>query len=277
MTSAVARISDELNQRFFVDYPMDAARKIEQLPVAVVAEAIARLPAKVVAPVWENLLPETAARMMSALPDALSVQLLAELPPSRAVRILGFMPEAEMTRRVSGLDPTLAEDLETLLSYRRDTAGRMMNTVVSTFRRDATVADTLQRLRDSGMTTARSLFLVDDEQHLTGKVSITTVALSQPEATLGMLEEPIVAAVRPIDSLSEITEILQSGRILDLPVIDLDGVLLGAITHDDLARTIQKDATLDLQTMVGASKDERALSSPFLLCGSACPGFKSIC
>jgi magnesium transporter len=46
-------------------------------------------------------------------------------------------------------------------------------------------------------------------------------------------------------------------------VLNLDGILLGAVTHDGLARTIQKDATADLQTMVGASKEERALSSPF--------------
>ena len=49
---------------------------------------------------------------------------------------------------------------------------------------------------------------------------------------------------------------------MDLPVVDPDGILLGAVTHDDLVRTIQKDATLDLQTMVGASKEERALSTP---------------
>ncbi|MGA9251740.1 MAG: magnesium transporter [Roseobacter sp.] len=262
MTTATMRISDELTQRFFIDHPMDAARKIEQLPVADVIEATARIPVKIMTPVWQNLLPETAARLMSAFPDALSAQLLAELSPSQAVRILGFMSEADVEQRVSKLDPSLKKDLETLLSYPVNTAGRLMNTVVSTFRKDATVADTLQRLREGGMTTARSLFLVDDAQRLTGKVSITEVALSQADTTLGMLEEPIVAAVRPIDSLSEITEILQKGTILDLPVVDLDGVLLGAVTHEDLARTIQKDATLDLQTMVGASKEERALSTP---------------
>lgn len=262
MTTAITRISDELTQRFFIDHPMEAARKIEQLPVTDVLEATARLPAKIMTPVWQNLLPETAARLLGALPEAMSGQLLAELSPSQAVRILGFMPETEMQALIANLDPALKKDLETLLSYPLDTAGRLMNTAVSTFRQDATVADTLQRLREGGMTTARSLFLVDDAHRLTGKVSITDVALSKPETTLGMLEEPIVAAVRPIDSLSEVTDILKEGTILDLPVVDLEGILLGAVTHEDLARTIQKDATLDLQTMVGASKEERALSTP---------------
>jgi len=262
MTTSVTHINDELTQRFFIDFPMDAAHKIEQLPVADVVDATARLPVKIMTPVWQNLLPETAARLLDALPETISGQLLAELTPSQAVRILGFLPEADMKQWVASLDPTLRKDLETLLSYPPDTAGRLMNTVVSTFRRDATVADTLQRLREGGMTTARNLFLVDNDQRLTGKVSITDVALSEPETPLGSLEEPIVAAVRPIDSLSEITDVFKKGTVLDLPVVDLDGVLLGAISHEDLARTIQKDATLDLQTMVGASKEERALSTP---------------
>jgi len=262
MTTAITRITDELTQRFFIDHPLDAARKIEELPIADVLEATARIPAKILTPVWQYLLPETGAKLLGALPDAISDQLLAELTPSQAVRLLGFLPETDVKERVSRLAPVPQRDIETLLSYPRDTAGRMMNTAIYTYRSDSTVGDTLERLRKDGMSTARSLFLVDDGQRLTGIVSLTDVAISQPEVTLAALEQPIVAAVRPIDSLSEITEILKGGNVLDLPVVDLDGVLLGALTHQNLARTIQKDATLNLQTMVGASKEERALSSP---------------
>lgn len=264
MTTATAltRVSDELNHRFFVDHPIEAARKIEELPVSDVIEAAAHLPVSILTPVWQTMLPETAARLMAAMPEAVSDELLAQLSPSQAVRLLGFMSEAEMEQRILRLDPGLKKDLETQLSYPPDTAGRLMNTAISTYRRDDTVGNTLERLRESGMTTARSLFLVDDGQHLSGRVTLIDVALSQPETLLSALEQPIIGAVRPIDSLSEIAEILSDGNILDLPVVDLDGVLLGAISNQDLGSTIQRDATVDLQTMVGASKEERALSSP---------------
>lgn len=262
MSAAIARVTDELHQRFFTDHPADAANRIEQLSVADVIDVVAHMPVKVLLPVWQKLLPETASRLLSALPDGLSDQLLTELTPSQAVRLLGFMPEAELHERVSRLDPALKHDLESQLVYPPDTAGRLMNTTVSTYRRDATVGDTLQRLRDDGMTTARSLFVVDSTQCLTGKVSLTDLALSQQSKTLGMLEQPVVVSVRPIDSLSEIGQIFEQGNVLDLPVVDLDGVLLGAVTNEDMGRTVQRAATVDLQTMVGASKDERALSSP---------------
>jgi len=262
MTADPIRAADALNRRFFVDHPLDAARRIEQLSATDVVEAAKRQPVKILTPVWRRLLPETAASLLRALPDDMADQLLADVPPAQAVRLLGHMPDDEVAARLSRLDPAIKKDLETLLSYPRDTAGRMMNTNVSTFRREATAGETLQRLRGSGMNTARSLFLVDEVQRLTGKASLEDVALAPPEKTLGELEQPIVAAVRPIDSLSEISQIFEDGDVLDLPVVDLDGILLGAVTHADLARTVQKDATVDLQTMVGAGKEERALSSP---------------
>ncbi len=262
MTADPSRAIDALNRRFFIDYPGDAAIKIEQLPMTEVLDAVIRLPVKTVAPVWRRLMPETAAKLLRGVSEDMADGLLSEIPPSQAVRLLGYMPQEEVSVRLSRLDPSIRKDLETLLSYPPDTAGRLMNTNVSTFRRSAEAGSTLETVRQSGMNTARALFLVDDEHRLSGKATLADVALASGDALLQEFEQPVTAVVRPIDTLAEISQIFEDDGVLDLPVVDLDGVMLGAITHDELARTIQKDATADLQTMVGASKDERALSSP---------------
>jgi magnesium transporter len=256
------RAVDALNRRFFIDYPLDAALKIEELRPADVTEAASRQPVQILAPVWRRLLPDTAARNLRALPDELADRLLAELPPPDALRILGHLAKEERYRRLARLDVAIRKELETLMSYPPNTAGRLMDTGVLTFRREMTAGGALNRLREQGMKTARSLFLVDDAQRLTGKASLQDIALAIPGTTLGALEKPVTASVRPIDSIEVVTQAFESQQILDLPVVDLDGVFLGAVTHDDLAQTIQEDATVDIQTMVGASKEERALSSP---------------
>lgn len=262
MTGDVHQVADRLNRLFFANHPDEAARMIERLSLADAVDAARRQPPAILAPVWRNLLPKTAAALLDALPDAMADELLARTPPAQVVRLFGFMEEDEVSARLGRLDPGLRKDLELLLSYPADTAGRLMNTSVATFRRDAIARDTLRQLRESGMRTASSLFLVDGAQRLTGKALLTDVALAPPDKTLGELEQPVVAAVRPIDPLSKITEVFEATSMLDLPVVDLDGVMLGAITHDDIARTIKTDVTADLQTMVGASREERALSSP---------------
>ncbi|HLF12967.1 MAG TPA: magnesium transporter, partial [Gammaproteobacteria bacterium] len=47
-----------------------------------------------------------------------------------------------------------------------------------------------------------------------------------------------------------------------LPVIDIHGRLIGAIRHDALLKTLEEAASVDIQMMVGAGREERALSPP---------------
>ena len=262
MVADPVRVGDALNRQFFVDHPLDAAREIESLQVSDVAEAAARQPAKVLAPVWQRLLPERAASLLQALPAPLADRLLEELPPARALRILGFLPAEDSEARIERLEPGVREDLRLMMSFPPNTAGTLMNTGVAGYPRAMTVGEALEMLKVRKMKTARSLFLVDDDHRLTGKVGLQALALAAPEQRLAELEEPLEAVLQPVALLEEVTTAFETNRVLDIPVIDLDGILLGAVTHDSLARTIQQESSVDIQTMVGASKDERALSSP---------------
>jgi len=257
-----AIVADTLNREFFTDCPFEAAREIEALPAAVVAAAAARQPAIALAPVWQRLLPERAAELLRALPDQLADRLLEEMPPHRAVRILGFVPEPEADERIARLADDIRDDLLAMKSYPPNTAGRLMNTGVAGYRRTLTVGDVLNVLRERKMKTARSIFLVDDEHRLTGKIGLQQLAVASADQRLESLEEPLEAVLRPVALLEEVTAAFQNNRVLDIPVIDLDGVLLGAVTHDSLAGAIQQESSADIQAMVGVSRDERALSSP---------------
>ncbi|HEX7719133.1 MAG TPA: magnesium transporter, partial [Woeseiaceae bacterium] len=66
--------------------------------------------------------------------------------------------------------------------------------------------------------------------------------------------------VTPVTSKDEVVELLERYQLADLPVVDIDGRLLGVIYHAKLLQAIQEDATVGMQMMVGASPDERALS-----------------
>ncbi len=47
-----------------------------------------------------------------------------------------------------------------------------------------------------------------------------------------------------------------------LPVVDIHGRLIGAIRHEALLKTLEEAASVDIQMMVGAGREERALSAP---------------
>ncbi|HKU37541.1 MAG TPA: magnesium transporter, partial [Polyangiales bacterium] len=61
----------------------------------------------------------------------------------------------------------------------------------------------------------------------------------------------------------EVVEVLEKHRLASLPVVDLDRRLIGVISYDALLKAAQQDAVADAQAMVGASREERALSTPW--------------
>ena len=62
----------------------------------------------------------------------------------------------------------------------------------------------------------------------------------------------------------EAVELLNTRDLTTLPVVDGGFRVIGVLSHDALIQSVREDATAGLQTMVGAGKEERALSSPSL-------------
>ncbi len=262
MPGDAARAVEALNRRFLLEHPTEAARRIEEMPSAEAASHLAEQPVHVLVPVWRWLVPDVGASLIDHLPEALVRGLLSELLPNEAIRLLGLMEEAERERYLELLEPDIRSELQTLMVYPEDSAGRLMDTRVTAFRKSMTVGDALDSLRRARAKTARSLFLIDDENKLTAKVGIQDVAVADPDQRLESLADPVIAAVNPMAPQKEVAETLERFKLADLPVIDVDGVLLGVVYHATLVQTMQEDATASIQTMVGASKDERALSKP---------------
>lgn len=258
----LAAAQDLMTRRYLRDFPVEAARRIEELDLSEVLDAVSRQSAATLAPVFAFLMPDTAARLLAALPDGLGDRILEELQPAQTLRIMASLPEEEQATRRTRLEPAVRDELERLGSYPPDTAGRLMNPGVAAYPRDLTVGQLLRALGESGMLTARSLFLVDGAGRLTGRAPLKDVALSSRDLPLSALELPTRTSVHPMDPMDTVTSAFEGYRILDLPVVDSEGVFLGAVTHDDLARAVQEDATIDIQTMVGAGRAEKALSTP---------------
>ncbi len=69
-------------------------------------------------------------------------------------------------------------------------------------------------------------------------------------------------SVQAIASRDEVIETFESHRVASLPVVDFEGRLLGVLRQRELIRAATEEATANAVTMVGASTEERALSSP---------------
>jgi len=159
------------------------------------------------------------------------------------------------------MEPGAARLVGALMAYEPEAAGRLMDPRVASFRISMSVGEALERMRSFKKSRAlRDLFVVDDDGKLSGRVEIQDVAISAADERLQRLARPVAAAVLDVAPRQEVVEKFEQHRLPALPVVNLSGRLVGVIHQSALVAALQEEASLDIQTMVGVSKDERALS-----------------
>ena len=252
-----------LNERFLLDFPQEAARELETLPAEEAAALLGAAAPRAAVRAWQALAPDVAQLVLARLPAPLAGQLLAEAEPAAAAAALAQAEPDERDALLAALDPQVGRELRALLEYPPEAAGRLMDPRVSPLRAGMTVAEALARLRAMPRRGVRELFVVDDEGRLAGRVEVQDLATAEPAATLRSLTHGVVAAVRELDPREDVAAALQAHPVSALPVVSHAGRFVGVIRQAALVAALEHEASLDVQTMVGASRDERALSSPW--------------
>lgn len=261
--SAELRLPAEsaLEGRYLKDYPREAARRLEAMPTEEAAEVIAAHPLALVVPVWEQLAADVQERLLECLPEATVERLFSEMDPPLAAELLLRLEAEARTRWLARMEPAAAKLAQRLMAYPPDSAGRLMDPRVVGLRPEMTVAEALARMKGFRRTRAlRELFLVDEAGRLAGRVELQDLAVALPEEILAQLSRPVTAAVLDLAPREEVVERIEQHRVPALPVVNVAGRLIGVIHQGALVAALQEEVSVDIQTMVGASKDERALS-----------------
>ena len=250
-----------LNRAYLRDYPDEAARSAGLMPKG---ELVAVLTAETVPDaiaLWEALPGDTAADVLDGLPTELLAQLLSRSEAVRTARLLTRLPAAERERLLAPLDAIKRRELEDLARYAEDSAGALMDTHFLPLSDGMTVREVLQRIRKIRPRFTRQLFLVDHRGRLCRMVELHALAIADPAARLSAVAKPVPQTVLPTAGREEIVAAFDTQTLTDLPVVDIEGCLLGVVRYDALIEVLREESSADIQTMVGASKDERALSA----------------
>lgn len=251
-----------LGRRYLLDYPREAARQLEKIPAAEAAALLATQPTNVVLPVWQAFSHDVAAATLDSVAAPLARQWLSEAEPLVSASVLAQFDAQGRSRMLGLLDAPVAKELDQLLQYPDDAAGRLMDPQVAPLRAGFSVADALARLRRSRSTGLREMFVIDDDGRLAGRVEIQDLAAAEPTAPLREITRRLIAVVKELDPREEVVSVLQRQPITELPVVDDEGRLVGVIRQAALVAAVESESSLDIQTMVGVSRDERALSPP---------------
>lgn len=249
-----------LNQYFATTQPGLFARRVEALAPQEAVEVLQSLPEAVLVDVWERLSPDLAREFLVFLPEGLATTVFSQLTPTALVNLFADMETDVRAQYLQRVSESVRHEIGTVLVYPEGSAGRKMDSRILAMRSTDWVEDALARLRKHKNT--RVIYTIDDDSHLLGRLSLESVALAGPETELGSIATPIEVVVNAVDPLEEVVSLFETLKVEDVPVIDVNGRLVGHFEQRNIAGVIKSESTSDLQAMVGVSRDERALSAP---------------
>jgi magnesium transporter len=207
--------------------------------------------------------PEAGAAMLADRSAEDLAELLQELPSDDAAALIEHLPETLSIAVLDLLERREAGDVQNLLEYAEQTAGRIMNPNVFALSEDLTAGEAIAALQTSrDVEMVFYLYVVDVRRHLVGVVSLRRLLLVATETPLKRIMTTDIMSSRVDTDQEEVARMVASYNLLAIPVVDEEHKLVGIITVDDVIDVIKDEATEDIYRLAGMAGDEHISTPP---------------
>jgi magnesium transporter len=149
-----------------------------------------------------------------------------------------------------------ASNIVDLLRYEPHCAGGLMAKELIKANVNWTVVQCIDEIRRQGEKVEKiySVYVVDRQGVLIGRVSLKKIILARNDTRIADIYEPDIISVETFREDVEVAEIMQKYDLEAIPVVNVQGRLLGRITIDDVVDVITEQAETERQLMSGLSE-----------------------
>ncbi|MCB8924955.1 MAG: magnesium transporter [Ardenticatenaceae bacterium] len=244
---------DELQGELERVHPADIAVLLDELETETAVALFEMLPIEIASEVLDETGGQVRQELVEKVDDERLADLLDELPMDDAAEFLEDLPDEISDRLIGLMEPEEAAEVQELLAYEEETAGRLMTRDVVALRRQWTVNETFEYLRSlEDAETLHYLYVVDRDNKLIGVVPLRTLILSQPNATIESLMSRDVASIPVTADQEELAEFVTRYDYFVVPVVSEENELLGVVTVDDVLDIFEEEVTEDIQRLGGS-------------------------
>jgi magnesium transporter len=262
-------------------HPVDITALLSDFDSAACKYVISLLPYPVGSEIFTHLDADTLRKFIRVYEAAEFAEFLPSMDSDDAVDILNETPvrfREEVIARLS--DGQMAQHIVELLRYDDDCAGGLMAKELIKANVSWTVVRTIEEIRRQAENVEKiySVYVVDDEDILLGRVSLKKIILSKSHTLIRDIYEEEIVSIETYRGQREVAEIMERYDLESVPVVNVQGKLLGRITIDDVVDVIREQAEEEINLMSGISEtveeDESIWVSaksrlPWLLIGMA--------
>ncbi len=215
------------------------------------------LPIDVRAQIVKDLDSETRTNFLKVFNPKEITEIINLLDSDDAADILNELPIKTSEEVIAGLDALLRAQVIDLLRYDENVAGGLMAKELIKVKINASVVQCVEEIRKQAeiVTKFYTVFVVDDQDKLLGKVSLQDIVTTEANKSVADIYEQDVISVETYMPDTEVAEIMKKYDLESVPVVNVHGQLVGRITIDDIVDVITEQADEERQLMSGITED----------------------
>ncbi|MDO9585471.1 MAG: CBS domain-containing protein [Syntrophales bacterium] len=221
-------------------HPADLADIIEDLDIHQRAAVFQSLDAETAAETLEETDPKIQVSLIEGMNPADASDIIEEMSLSEAADLLGDLSGEMAEGILKEMEQDIAEYVKELLTHPEEKAGGMMTTSFLQFPPATTAGEAMEIVRREAedMDFIYYLYVVDEEEHLLGSLSLRELLVAPPGEILGNLMDTRVISVSLDEEKEEIARNFAKYGIMALPVLDETNRINGVIIFKNLLEVV---------------------------------------
>lgn len=251
-----------LIQPYFEKDPTMAAAHLEKMEEKEAIGVLKEISPPIAVAIFPHLSTSVAAHFLKTVPSELFIKIVEGLAPQQGAAIFLKLSPEERSALLDHLTPATQKNIQEILHYPEDSAGRMMTSEFTALRKDLLVRQAIEKIRSMVRKGYNVLYVyvIDEENHLVGVLNMRDLMLAGGSMLVEDVMRRDVFSIPSFMDREEIANKITDKGLMAAPVIDAENHLLGILKTDQILHHVQEEDTEDIQKMFGAGGDERAFS-----------------
>ncbi len=191
-----------------------------------------------------------------------AVEIIEDLEKDGINKILNHIPSAKK------------REIKEALSYDSSSVGRVMHQDFIAIHKDWTVSKATSYLQNHGNLPDdfQYIIIVDNNYAPISEISVSKILINRKNILISdIMIEGDVKKINVNSDQEDVARLFSKYSLTYAPVIDDDGILVGAVSVGDIVDVIEEEAQEDL-LLLGGVNDKNLYSSSFLTAKSRIPG-----
>ena len=212
-------------------HPSDIADILEELAPPERHALFLSLNEEVAAEALEEVKPKMQQSLIESLDSEQIAGIVEEMDPGAAADLLSELTDERSEAILEEMDPEERQEVEDLLEFSGNSAAGRMTTEYVALPATAIVDQAINALRDfeGDIETITDIYLLDEEERITGLIPLVRILLAKAEMPLANLPQGHLVSCTVDANGRKVAELFDKYNLRSLPVVDRDKKLVGVI------------------------------------------------